>query len=93
MRKKYHIKSPELLDGLTDFIKEGNVSALISVWRSKLRKDGESPWDHSIFAVFDTKDGRHAYIAREVSGELLVRANLKYVPALKWCEDNLKMAN
>lgn len=92
MRKKYHISKPSELKEIRKFIKIGNVDPLITVWSSTLRKNGKTPWDNSIVVVFDTKDGKHAYIARELQSnrEPLVRATLKYTPSLTWCEKNLQ---
>ena len=91
MEKKYHIKTPEHLLKLNAFAKEGNALNLASVWTSKLRKDGKSPWDNSIFAVFNTDNGRKAFIGRKSGAGMLVNVSLKYTPALRYCADNLEI--
>ena len=90
MLKKYHIATPEQLKELNTFAKEGSAAPMATVWSAKLRKDGTSPWDNAIFAVFKTDRGRKAWIGRKVGEGMTVNTSLKYNPALKWCEDNLK---
>lgn len=90
MLKKYHIATPEQLKELNTFAKEGSAAPMATVWSTKLRKDGSSPWDNAVFAIFETDNGRKAWIGRKVGEEMTVNTSLKYNPALKWCEDNLK---
>ena len=96
MLKKYHIATPEQLKELNTFAKEGSAAPMATVWSTKLRKDGSSPWDNAIFAIFETDNGRKAWIGRkarivrEVGTAFTSNVSLKYTPALKWCEDNLK---
>lgn len=90
MLKKYHIATPEQLKELNTFAKEGSAAPMATVWSTKLRKDGSSPWDNAIFAIFETDNGRKAWIGRKVGEGMTVNTSLKYNPALKWCEDNLE---
>ena len=90
MRKQYHIASPDQLKELNAFAKTGSAAALAAVWSTKLRKDGSSPWDQSIFAIFETENGRKAYIGRKSGAGMTANTSLKYNPALKWCEEHLK---
>ena len=90
MDKRYHIKSPEQLKELGAFLKEGDITNLVKVWTVKLRKDGVSPWDNAVFALFKTEHGRKAYICRKSGAGYLLNYSLKYNPALKWCEEHLE---
>lgn len=90
MMKQYHIKTPEQLKQLNEYAKEGSAASLASVWSTKVRKDGKSPWDNAIFAIFETDNGRKAWIGRKAGAGMTVNTSLKYNPALKWCEENLK---
>lgn len=90
MSKRYHIKTPEQLIELSSYSKDGDVTNFAKVWTIKLRKDGTSPWDHAVFAVFDTSNGRKAFIGRKSGVGMQINAALKYNPALHWCEKNLE---
>lgn len=92
MKKQYHIKTPEQLIELNRFAKDGNAASMAAVWNVKLRKDGVSPWDNAIFAIFETDNRRKAWIGRKSGAGMLVNASLKYNQALKYCEENLKRA-
>lgn len=91
MQKMYHIATPEQLTVLNAFAKEGNALNLAAIWTSKLRKDGKTPWDNDIFAIFSTDNGRKAFIGRKSGAGLLINVTLKYTPALKYCAENLKI--
>lgn len=90
MTKRYHVKTPEQLIELNAFSKDGSAENIAKVWTIKLRKDGTSPWDNAIFAIFDTSNGRKAFIGRKSGAAMLVNVSLKYNPALQWCEKNLE---
>lgn len=91
MIKRYHVETPDQLKELNGFTKQGSAENLVKMWNVALRKDGKSPWDKSIFAVFDTSNGRKAYIGRKLGEGMTVNVSLKYNPALKYCEDHLKL--
>lgn len=91
MIKRYHIETPEQLTELNTFAKSGDAVNFAKVWAAKLRKSGMSPWDDKVFVIFDTTNGRKAYIGRNSGAGMLVNMSLKYNPALKWCEKNLQM--
>lgn len=93
MRKQYHIETPEQLKELNKFAKDGSAASMAAVWSTKLRKDGKSPWDNAIFAIFETDNGRKAWIGRKSGAGMTVNTSLKYNPALKWCEQNLERAD
>lgn len=90
--KRFHVKTPDQLREFEPYIKTGNVERIASVWNAKLRKDGKSPWDNAIYAVFaQAGRSRKASIMRSgTDGNMLVVAELKYNPALEWCRENLK---
>ena len=90
MEKQYLIETPEQLKELNGFAKDGNALNFAKIWTVKLRRDGMSPWDGKVFALFTTERGRKAYIARRSRAGMTMNVSLKYNPALKWCEDNLK---
>lgn len=90
MKRWYRIETPEQLKELNQFAKEGSALNFAKIWTVKLRRDGKSPWDGKLFAMFDTENGRKARIVREVGTAFTSNVSLKYTPALKWCEDNLK---
>ena len=91
MIKRYHVETPDQLKELNGFAKQGSAENLVKMWNVALRKDGKAPWDKSIFAVFDTSRGRKAYIGRKLGEGMTVNVSLKYNPALKYCEDHLKL--
>lgn len=90
MTRSYAIETPEQLRELNKFAKEGSAANLASMWSATRRKDGKAPWDNKMFALFDTSTGRKAYIARALGEGMTLNVTLKYSPALKWCEENLK---
>ena len=90
MEKQYHIKTPEQLKEINQFAKEGSALNLAKIWTVKLRRDGASPWDGKVFALFSTERGRKAYIVRQSGAGMTINVSLKYNPALKWCEENLE---
>ena len=68
----------------------GSVEQLATVWSSKLRKDGKTPWDNAIFAAFVGGRSRKAYVIRTKSMLKPTKcAELKYNPALNWCDNYL----
>lgn len=91
MEKQYLIETPEQLKELNGFAKDGNALNFAKIWTVKLRRDGMSPWDGKVFALFTTERGRKAYIARRSGAGMTMNVSLKYNPALKWCEENLKL--
>ena len=91
MEKLYLIETPEQLKELNEFAKEGNALNFAKIWTVKLRRDGKSPWDGKVFALFTTDRGRRAYIARQSGAGMTMNVSLKYNPALKWCGENLKL--
>lgn len=90
MKKRFLIKTPEQLTNLGAFLKDGDVTNLVKVWTVKLRKDGVSPWDGKVFALFCSDNGRKAYIGRKCGAGCTINYSLKYNPALKWCEEHLE---
>lgn len=90
MTKQYHIETPEQLKEINAFAKSGSAAQMAAVWSAKLRKDGVSPWDKAIFAVFTTENRRKAFIGRKVGAGMTINTELKYNPALKYCEEHLK---
>ena len=89
MIKMYHISTPEQLKELNQYAKGGDAASMAAVWASKLRKDGKTPWDNIIFAVFETHM-RKAWIGRKLGEGMTVNTTLKYTPSLRWCEENLE---
>jgi hypothetical protein len=91
--KLYMVETPEQLKELNQFCKSGATLAVATVWSVAQRQNGGcSPWDKKIMVSFQTdKSTRSATVVRiSAADELREVAQLKYVPAIQWCRENLE---
>lgn len=92
MAKEYMVSSPDELRALGAHIKDGNVDNVAKVWSAGKRAGGLSPWDGKIYVAFESygKGRKRAMVYRiSLDGEKRIVAQLKYTPALAWCNEHL----
>lgn len=94
-QKRYQIENPEQLKELEKFSKTGKLNTLIAVWNSAIRKGSAAAWQKAFHVTFaSAKNERIATIERDsTGGTVRICAELKYVPAIKWCKENLILEN
>ena len=89
--KRFHIATPDQLRALSEFVKDGKLNTMISVWTATKRRQGATRWDNAIFVGFSGDRRRTAEVVRiDANGELVYCATLRYNLALNWCEKNLR---
>ena len=89
--KRFHIATPEQLRELSEFVKEGKLNNIASVWTAAKRRNGATRWDDKIFVGFSGDRHRVAEVVRiDANSELVYCATLRYNLALNWCEKNLR---
>lgn len=89
--KRFHVARPTELRALTEFVKEGKLSSMASVWTAMARRTGETRWDNAIYVGFSGDRHKDAEVVRiNAEGELVYCATLRYNLALRWCEQNLR---
>lgn len=89
--KRFHIASPDQLRDLSEFVKEGKLNSIVSVWAATKRRNGATRWDDKIYVGFSGDSSRTAEVVRiDVNDELVHCATLRYNLALRWCEKNLR---
>lgn len=95
MQKRFRFIHPDQLKDIAPLCKDGNVLSTAKVWTVAQRQKGKTPWDNRIFALFETNGReRHAKVYRlGANGENILLANLKYIPALTWCNGHLERAD
>lgn len=89
--KRFHVSKPDELRALCEFVKEGKLSNMVSVWTATARKNGATRWDDAIYVGFSGDRQRVAEVVRfSATGELVYCATLRYNLALNWCEQHLR---
>lgn len=89
--KRCHIATPEDLRQLAEFVKDGNLNPLISIWSATVRWQGKSRWDDAFYIGFSGDRNRIAEVYRaNADGELILCASMQYNKALNWCEQHLR---
>ncbi len=91
MARRFLVDTPDMLATLQEFVKEGNVSHVASVWNVTRRKKGACSWDGNIMVSFYTEEKKRiASVFRlTAAGTCEEFAKLKYAQALDWCKLNL----
>ena len=92
MAREFIIDSPEQLRELGRYVKSGSVLSVATVWSATRRGTGASPLDGRIYAGFGASGrGRKAQVYRYgINDTKRIMADLKYTPALTWCQENLE---
>lgn len=95
MARRFLVDTPDMLMALKDFVKEGDVSRVASVWNVTRRKNGACNWDGKIMVSFYTEEKRRIASAFRLTaaGAYEEFAKLKYAQALDWCKVNLHGAD
>ena len=89
--KRFHVARPDELRALNDFVKEGKLSSMVTVWTAQSRRTGETRWDNAIYVGFSGDRYKEAEVFRaDAKNELIFCATLQYNKALNWCEQHLK---
>lgn len=88
--KRFHVARPDELRALNNFVKEGKLSSMVTVWTAQSRRTGETRWDNAIYVGFSGDRNRDASVIRiGANGELVFCARLHYNLALNWCKQHL----
>lgn len=91
MVRRFSVSTPDDLDSLSEFLRNGRLNNVARVWRVA-KKQGKTAFDGLVFVVFSTdKPGvREATVIRlGLDGGLNELATLKYNLALGWCSTHL----
>lgn len=89
--KRFNISTPEELREINEFVKDGKLSSMVSVWTVTKRRQGETRWDKAIYACFSGDKRRVAAVVRIAgNGEIVQCATLRYNLALNWSEQHLR---
>ena len=95
MTRRFLIASPDELDSLAQFAKDGNIPRAARIWRTAQAKKGTkgTPWDGKVFADYCAYDGaREAMVILLGHDGAVLRlfAHMRYNLALSWCREHLK---
>ena len=91
MARRFLVDTPDMLLELKEFVKEGDVSRVASVWNVTRRKKGARRWDGKIMVSFYTEEKKRiaSLFRLTAAGVCEEFAKLKYTQALDWCKTNL----
>ena len=91
MARRFLVDTPDMLLELKEFVKEGDVSRVASVWNVTRRKKGACSWDGKIMVSFYTEEKKRiaSLFRLTAAGVCEEFAKLKYTQALDWCKVNL----
>ena len=91
MARRFLVDTPATLLELKEFVKEGDVSRVASVWNVTRRKKGACSWDGKIMVSFYTEEKKRiaSLFRLTAAGVCEEFAKLKYTQALDWCKTNL----
>lgn len=96
MTKRFIFEHPDQLKNIVAFCKEdaSRIANTAKVWSVNSRKGIKTPWDGKIGVLFSTEGReRKAHVFRlGINDQMNMLGNLKYVPALRWCESHLPKA-
>lgn len=95
MARRFIFEHPDHLKEIVRFCKTGfsTITNTARMW-SVVKRQGKKTWDGKIGVSFYTEGReRMACVFRcGMNDQIHVLGWLKYIPALKWCEDHLRKA-
>lgn len=95
MVKQFVFASPEQLKALcaASLCKEGDVMKFAQVWSIALRRNGNTPWEGKVGISFSSVGRMRKAVVYRIGpeGNMREMAQLKYAPALAWCNEQLKL--
>ncbi len=93
--KLFAIETPEQLKALAEFARDwpNNLLGKARVWAATQRRQGKTPWDNSIYAMFSGTRSRDAAVVHLKQQAEMEEVPIRYNKALNWCEQNLRQVH